>query len=150
MYRFHRRAEAGLQRAEVERLLPGWTPQHRAALIAADLRALGEDDEAPPPALEVDGAGAAFGVLYVIEGSALGARMLLPQVRALGAPADTATAFLARHAGAPERWRAFLRRLDAATLDAHQEHALAAAAQAAFAAVIQHLQEQQQRRDCDA
>ncbi|MBS7457057.1 biliverdin-producing heme oxygenase [Coralloluteibacterium stylophorae] len=148
MHRFHRRAEAGLDRAEAERLLPGWAPQRRASLIAADLRALGDaDDDAPLPALAIDGAGAALGLLYVVEGSALGARMLLPQVRALGAPADRATSFLERHAAAPERWRAFLSRLDAAALDATQEHALTASARGAFAAVIEHLQEQQERRD---
>lgn len=76
-----------------------WLGTERAALLDVDLRAL---DAMPLPAAALppcDGSGGLLGALYVIEGSAMGARMLRR-----GLPVDMPVAFLDAHAAAAPRW----------------------------------------------
>ena len=93
------------------RALPDWTLPDWGPLLDRDLAALGivplHVDAAP-----VAGEAAAVGMLYVMEGSALGARVLVWCAQALGVTAQSGGAFLHGHADAPGRWRAFVRRLD--------------------------------------
>lgn len=107
-------------RAPVEPLLaaalPGFTPDLIAAELAADLRDLGLRPIAPEPAPDVATPARALGALYVLEGSALGARVLLPQVATLGFDADHGARHLALQAKGAG-WREFVARLDAADLD---------------------------------
>lgn len=71
-----------LENAGVTQLLPDWPQRSRRSAILADLRSLGSDVQplalrrAAPTPPEM------FGVLYVLEGSRLGARVLLEQVMA--------------------------------------------------------------------
>lgn len=71
-----------LENAGVVQLLPDWPQRSRRSAILADLRSLGSDVQplalrrAAPTPPEM------FGVLYVLEGSRLGARLLLEQVMA--------------------------------------------------------------------
>ena len=98
------------------------------AALAQDLADL---DGAPLPAAaaaRVD-ASSATGWRYVLAGSSLGARVLLPRAGALGFDASFGARYLAAQAGG-DRWRAFLAGLDAAPVEA--ESALAGA-RAAFA-----------------
>lgn len=68
----------------------------RAGLIASDLAALGAAGAAPPALdLEVTGTGGCVGVIYVVQGSALGALRMAPVVEErLGRPPGDATRFL--------------------------------------------------------
>lgn len=59
------------------------------------------------------GSADALGALYVMEGSALGARVLLRDATALGYGPERGAAFLHLHAGAEGRWPRFLVLLEA-------------------------------------
>ncbi|HEY0682543.1 MAG TPA: biliverdin-producing heme oxygenase [Steroidobacter sp.] len=69
-----------LENAGVAQLVPDWPQRSRSSAIVADLRSLDSDVQplalrrAAPTPPEV------FGILYVLEGSRLGARVLLDQV----------------------------------------------------------------------
>jgi len=117
--------------------LGDWRPSRVADAIARDMDDLGL---APPPAAD---AGLAlrgdrlYGALYVLEGSALGARVLLQRAAALGLGPDFGARHLALLGGSLVRWQGFLERLDAADpfdLDGAVEASLAtfARARAAF------------------
>jgi heme oxygenase len=104
-----------LENAGVEQLLSDWRDRSRRAAILADLHSLQSDVQplalrrtAPTPA-EV------FGILYVLEGSRLGARVQLDQVEA---SADenvrNASSYLSHgHPGeGSSLWRSFLEQLE--------------------------------------
>jgi heme oxygenase len=97
----------------------------RAAALAQDLAALGAPAPEPLPAPDITGEAALFGAAYVLEGSRLGAQMLLRRAWA-GAPTH---AFLA-HNPEPRAWQVFLSRLEASSAAA----APVAAAEGALAA----------------
>jgi heme oxygenase len=86
----------------------GWSPPQWRSELDADLQTV----HAAPLACEAMAVGnrdEAMGLLYVIEGSALGARLLLRRACALGYEAGRGTAFLHRHADVgTTRWPAFL------------------------------------------
>ena len=118
-------AEAAL--AEAAAGLPVWRP--RGALLRGDLAVLGC---AVPPPLTVDppaGTAAAFGMLYVLEGSRLGGAMLARRVDP-ALPADYLNA-----AHRPGEWRALRDRLDdaGAAGGTGWEDAATAGAEATFA-----------------
>lgn len=98
--------EAALDRAGIEATLPDWPRRRRAAALATDLTALGLPVPAPRPA-EVRPGAEALGVTYVLEGSRLGATMLLKAI-----PPALPRAFLAHGAG-EHLFRSFLPHLDA-------------------------------------
>ncbi|WP_288938238.1 biliverdin-producing heme oxygenase [uncultured Sphingomonas sp.] len=88
--------------------LPAWRP--RAALLAADLAALGlaMPASAPAPAIaRLDDPDGRWGALYVIEGSRLGGRVLAKTV-----PSALPTAYLAAVHEQGE-WRTLLAAIDA-------------------------------------
>ncbi|WP_203309565.1 biliverdin-producing heme oxygenase [Sphingomonas beigongshangi] len=86
--------------------LPAWRP--RAALLAADLAALGLAMPAPAPAIAPpDDPDGRWGALYVIEGSRLGGRVLAKTV-----PSALPTAYLAAVHEQGE-WRTLLAAIDA-------------------------------------
>ncbi|WP_235532886.1 hypothetical protein [Sphingomonas sp. Leaf412] len=98
-------AERRMRTLPFARDLPARTP-----LLAADLAALGEAMPAPLPFPDAD-EGAAWGTLYVVEGSRLGGAMLARAV-----PAGWPAAYLgAVHA--PGQWRAIRAAIDAADGD---------------------------------
>lgn len=101
---------------QVADALAGFAPDLIAEHLAADLRDLGLAAIAPEPAPDVSTPARALGVLYVLEGSALGARVLVPQVRTLGFDAGCGARHLAVQAKGVG-WRDFVTRLDAADLD---------------------------------
>lgn len=110
-----------------------WAPTTLAETLAEDLSHIGAAPLAPEPAPSgLDDRGAALGALYVLEGSTLGARLLLVQVQALGLDAQGGAKHLWRQAAALENWRAFLPLLSGA--DARDMARVTAGANAAFAA----------------
>jgi len=91
-----------------------WSAANRAALLRSDLSHLG-GDAAPNPSVErgEGGEARAWGTAYVLEGSALGGRVLARRIAdSLGLERE-GLAFL-RSGGAPERWRSFLVDLESA------------------------------------
>lgn len=95
--------------------LPDWRSAIERDMAHAGAAAL-EAEGCPEPADE-----AALGMLYVVEGSSLGARVLSRQACALGFDADRGAGFLQLHAAGPTpgpRWRRFLDLLENAGQDA--------------------------------
>jgi len=101
--------EQALERAGVAEWLPDWPTRARRAALAEDLAALGLSGPAFAPA-EVSSPAFGAGLLYVLEGSRLGARFLSRQVRA--ADAGLPLAYLT-HGEGQDLWRSFLTWLDA-------------------------------------
>lgn len=125
--------EAAFEAADVERLLPDWSQRRRAPALRSDLEALG----LPPPRLlpiaPPRGEARLFGMLYVLEGSRLGGKLLLR--RALANPdarVRSATRYLG-HGDGRDLWRPFLQRLEASTAVACSPDATIAGARQAFA-----------------
>src|SRR5690606_2299188 len=83
---------------------------------------------------QVDGDAAAAGLLYVLEGSSLGARLLVRDAARLGYADGRGATFLQGHAGdgANVRWRAFVSALDGAGFDGGDEAASCRSATAMF------------------
>lgn len=110
-FRFRSGIEALLSREPFPDWFGGWRPLALTASLHADLAALG----LPAPCGEPAGALARrlgtppgmMGVLYVLEGAALGARYLYRSVRALGLTAETGARHLDLQAGS-ESWQGFL------------------------------------------
>lgn len=61
-----------------------------------------------------------LGALYVLEGSSLGARLLMRRAEALGMSADFGARHLAHQAGDNKRWRGFLSELESVPAELHQ------------------------------
>jgi heme oxygenase len=105
--------EQALAAADVATLLPDWPLRSRSHFIRLDLAELMlcEPRLFPPP--EVCDEAFQFGMLYVLEGSRLGARLLLREAQARLSPAArTATRYLSHGQGQP-LWPTFLQRLEA-------------------------------------
>lgn len=111
--------DAGMVAASLAEDWQPWRPQERVALLHADLVAIGVIAPAAEAPLPIASDAAAAGALYVLEGSALGARLLARDTEALGVPAAASTFLRAvTGEGAALRWRRFLERLDRIGLDA--------------------------------
>ena len=133
-------------RMPIERALDGfawpskfgtWRAKAIGELIEADLADLGLDvPDILSCGLDLDGDGL-LGVLYVLEGSSLGSRLLYRRAEALGLSAQFGARHLA-YASGPESWRDFLGLLETQDeLDLEETTAASLAtfraAQAAFA-----------------
>lgn len=94
----------------------GWLVPARAPLLDADLAELGLDALAPAHAVALDDGATLLGALYVLEGSAQGARLMMHQLRQRPGP-TRGIHFLHSHAHDPRRWRALLARFDGARAD---------------------------------
>jgi heme oxygenase len=105
--------ERALSAADVVTLLPDWPLRSRSQAIRVDLveLMLSEPPLLPPP--EIRGEASVFGMLYVLEGSRLGARVVLREAQARLSPAvRAATRYLSHGQGQP-LWPTFLQRLEA-------------------------------------
>ena len=135
MQAFLANAERALASASLGPAWHAWREPVRSPWIDEDLAALGLSPLPPGPAFGVSGDAAAAGLLYVIEGSALGATQLVMHAQALGHHAGAGATFLHRHGGlgAGVRWRSFVRSLERAAFDHAQESMMLVSAARAFA-----------------
>lgn len=110
-----------------------WTPQNIASYLHEDINDLDLTPLSVSPVSWASQANESFamGVHYVLEGSALGARVLCKQVEALGLNRDYGARHLWAQAQTLESWRGFLTVLSDHKSD---EDALIAGANAAFKA----------------
>jgi heme oxygenase (biliverdin-IX-beta and delta-forming) len=117
--------ECALESSDVETSFADWGRRRRRFALAHDLYALGLT--ADPVA--IDGRlspSMTYGVLYVLEGSRLGAQTLLPKVeRSADQSVLAARDFL--RANDPSLWLSYLRALEAAPADIDAREMLAAA-----------------------
>lgn len=137
---FRRGVEAALAGIALPESLKGWRPQMIAGELASDSRALSLGQlEAPSEEIAAvretlfvtPGDSALFGMLYVLEGSALGARFLLRRAAELGLNAQNGAAHLAAQAGNINGWPTFIVALEKA--ETFDEDAAARAANETFA-----------------
>lgn len=128
-------AEHGLAAADLDACWAAWKRPARIDWLLDDLRVTGARALPAGATLEIADSASAAGVLYVLEGSALGASQLLRDVAALGHSAMLGARFLAHHGGGGSgaRWREYTRCLADARFDARQEAAMLDAAARAFA-----------------
>ncbi len=103
--------ETALQDFGIARLLPDWALRPRAAALRHDLEYLLLHLE-PCPSVRLTSLAQAFGTLYVLEGSRLGARVLLQQILTAAPSLAPATRFLS-HGSDHRMWATFLQVLEA-------------------------------------
>lgn len=103
-FRFRRMIEPGLDRAG------SWRPQSLLPELRLDLAdlSLPLPPAEPGPPGQPAGESARIGALYVLEGSALGARLLFERARSLGLSGQRGARHLARQVAEPGRWRDFV------------------------------------------
>lgn len=131
-YAFRAGLEPLVAEAEAAGLAPGWRMERLLPELGADLADLAEPVPAPVPGASPPDAAGIAGLLYVAEGSGLGARLIARRAAALGCHAGFGARHLARQCGEAGRWRRFLDWLEAATPD----RGAAAAARATFAMAL--------------
>jgi heme oxygenase len=130
--------EQGLASIDYPPHFDDWRPGLIASELMQDLRDLGHQtpDDVAPFDLPADDEGL-LGVLYVLEGSALGARLLSRRAAELGFSAERGARHLAAQTSRPEAWNDFvilLERLDPMGIDkaAHAARRTFGAAYEAF------------------
>lgn len=121
--------EAALEKGGIERLLPDWALRRRSAALTDDLADLGLGCEALAAPTFRSEAGL-LGAAYVLEGSRLGARVVLGRVGA-----DSPTRYL-RHGDGMKFWPNFLAVLERNAEVRRAPHLAVAAARAAFSLFI--------------
>lgn len=100
--------EQALVAAGVDEVIADWPTRARTPLLLADLAELSEPLPPPVEVPKLDGHAQVLGVLYVLEGSRLGARQLLRTVAAgLETRTGNATRYLA-HGHAERLWQSFV------------------------------------------
>jgi heme oxygenase (biliverdin-IX-beta and delta-forming) len=124
--------ETALDEGGIDALFPDWPQRSRRAAIISDLDRL--DTTARPlcrvAPLERDGL---LGVMYVLEGSRLGAKFLLRTIAERGdARIKAATDYL-RHGADKPLWQDFVHRLEGEPVTAADEAAIIRGARGAFA-----------------
>lgn len=113
-YRFRQVAEAAFSDST---LWQGHSLLSSIRQDMADLSIVPEPGDSEP--LELSGPSAMIGGLYVLEGSAIGARLLLRRAAALGFSETFGARHLGMQGGEPARWKAFVHVLDTAIIDRH-------------------------------
>ena len=142
MQAFVANAESALASAVLGPSWRAWRDPVRRTWLDEDLAALGLAPLPPGPVLPIETDADAAGVLYVIEGSALGATQLVGDAAALGHVPGAGATFLHRHGGfgVGKRWRAFVQCLEVADFDVAAERAMLEAAARAFASADHEFQ----------
>ena len=121
------------------------TRHTRLALLVDDLATLDRTPDLPPPAvLALSNVAEALGCLYVVEGSAIGRRVLSPILQQrLG---DIPTRFFDGNGHHPRAWRSLQRSLTSGGADAEGQASILAGARKAFAVYLDQLSRRAERR----
>jgi heme oxygenase len=125
--------ERALDAADVTKILPDWNERARSEALRADLAALdvgGPADDVPPA---IDSEGYLFGVLYVLEGSRLGAKFLTRTVLTGATERMRGATRYLRHGEGKPLWPTFLQRLESSIAVKRAPADAVAGAQFAFA-----------------
>lgn len=123
--------EQALVAAGVATIFPDWPQRARRSAILGDLARVGGTVRPLAQQARLD-FGAMLGTLYVLEGSRLGAAVLVKIVaQSSDTIVATATAYL-RHGAGERLWPRFLARLDELTITPHDEARAIDGARAAF------------------
>ena len=125
--------EQALIAGHVERLLPDWDARSRKAALSADLRELGIKDPLLSRLPPLRGEAQQFGALYVLEGSRLGARLLVRQLQAAPDPPPRRAMRYLLHGEGQRLWRSFLDKLELSAAVKRSPADLIAGARMAFA-----------------
>lgn len=112
-----------------------WRPRKLLPELTADLADLGLPLPTAAPLHLSNDIAAQLGAAYVLEGSALGARVLVKGVENLGFGADFGARYLSAQAGSLDQWRAVL-----VALEGLERQAWDAAAQSARAVFFHAIQ----------
>lgn len=105
--------ERALEEAGVGMILPDWALRSRASALRKDMAELGIP---APPSEDVrlpSDEAYLFGILYVLEGSRLGAKLLTQRVDVSGDERMRAASRYLRHGEGVDLWQTFLERLEA-------------------------------------
>lgn len=125
--------------------IPDITERKKTHLIEADLKKMGIDvteNQKPVSAgLGNPSAAYAMGILYVIEGSTLGGRVILKNIsRALGYTEDSGAAYFSGYGNfTGSRWKSFLAGLSGFEAETGAGSEIIAGANYAFGAIHRHL-----------
>lgn len=124
--------EAKLERSGVARLFPDWPARSRACAITNDLaNVAGSVLVVPEPdALDLGGI---LGTMYVLEGSRLGAQVLLRRIMCSPDPLVAGTTAYLRHGTSQRLWQSFLEVLETQGAALDDDSGAIAAAHRAFA-----------------
>jgi len=118
--------EAGLDAGGAQAVYPPWPARKIAPALALDISDLGGgppgDVQCAPPSSPFS-LGSIWGALYVLEGSAVGARLLLRQAAILGFTPQFGARHLARQTTAPSAWKDFVAALNEVQLTCDQDAA---------------------------
>ena len=130
--------ELALEHSTAAEVYPPWRERDVSAALSQDITDLSGRRPLDPPcgnrASTPLTAAQALGVFYVLEGSALGARVLEMRALAIGMTPTFGARHLARQTAQPKAWSVFVDILDRAPLSAPDDLACVAAARAAFEA----------------
>jgi heme oxygenase len=117
--------KTALDRYGATKLFALWPQRMIASALRADIRDVsGHGNASAKDVIDeigIDTDAQVFGVLYVLEGSALGARVLARRAEAIGMTASFGARHLALQTAVPKAWSNFLSILEAAPLDTGQE-----------------------------
>ena len=108
LYRFRGAIEAALRDLDWPAAFGGWRPLYIDALLAADLIDLDRSPVRPAATRLSNDIASLLGVSYVLEGSALGARLISRRAAALGLNDRYGARHLAAQTAELTNWRAFL------------------------------------------
>ena len=138
MWTARRPLELALEDAKAAEAYPLWRERDVSAALSQDINDLSGHRPLDPtrgnrPTASLTTA-QALGVLYVLEGSALGARVLEKRALAIGMTPTFGARHMARQTAQPNAWAVFVDLLDNAPLSAPEYLACVAAALAAFEA----------------
>ena len=128
--------EARLDASGAQAIYPPWPARKIAPALSLDISDLSggspEDVQCGPPPSPFS-LGSIWGALYVLEGSAVGARLLLRQAAILGLTPQFGARHLACQATAPSAWKDFVAALDEVQLTCDQDAACVDGAITTFA-----------------
>lgn len=110
-------AERRLEENGIESLLPDWPERTRRRALAADLARLGAPPTDTPVNSEPLSPAGLLGESYVLEGSRLGAQVVLRMVTGSADPVIRETTSFLRHGSGERLWPLFLQKLNESVTD---------------------------------